>query len=340
MKYLLLILTFVSVGSAIGQDVHFSQFWNTPIQINPAQTGLISGNMRFGLLHRNQWASIVSPYKTYSFNGDYKFETSGGTDIGAGLNVYNDVAGDTKMSTTNIQLSVSSILSINDNNTVSVGLMGGLVQKSLNPNAMIWGNQYQNGSYNSGADAGEVVNMSPGMKADISAGLLYVYHSKDRTMSSNDGFRGTIGFSLNHINTPKTSWTVGSPDVLHRNMLIHGGLNIGVSNSKLSIIPGFLVMIQGPSKELMAGSMFRYEIKGASHMTGNVKGTYVSLGAYMRLGDAIIPALQLEYDKYMLGLSYDYTTSGLQSGGFEISLKFQMNTKKIGGASFSTPRSI
>lgn len=340
MKHILILLTFFSAGAVVGQDVHFSQFWNTPIQINPAQTGLISGNLRLGLLHRNQWASIVSPYKTYSFNGDYKFETSGGTDIGAGLNVYNDVAGDTKMSTTNIQLSVSSILSIDNHNTISVGLIGGVIQKSMNPSDMMWSSQYQNGAYSSTNDAGETINMSPGMKADISAGLLYVYHTKDKTMSSNDGFRGKLGVSFNHINKPKTSWTENYTDTLHQNLIIHGDLSFGVANSKLSIIPGFLVMLQGPSKEIMAGSMFRYELKKASRVTGNVKGTYLSLGAYMRLGDAIIPALQLEYDKYTLGLSYDYTTSALQSGGFEIALRFNMGGPKGSAASFASPREI
>ena len=132
MKQVVIIFTLALASTfAIGQDVHFSQIWNTPIQINPAQTGLIPGDLRVGLLHRNQWASIASPYKTYSFNGDYKIETQGKAAIGIGLNLYRDVAGDTKLSTTNIQIAVSSVLSLNSHNTISVGIIGGMIQIHL-----------------------------------------------------------------------------------------------------------------------------------------------------------------------------------------------------------------
>ena len=54
------------------QDLHFSQFMNSPLLTNPANTGFIpDGDYRLGVNYRNQWASITAfPYKTMSVFGD------------------------------------------------------------------------------------------------------------------------------------------------------------------------------------------------------------------------------------------------------------------------------
>src|SRR5688572_30936638 len=64
------------------QDLHFSQFMNSPLTTNPANTGFIpDGDYRLGINYRNQWSSIMAiPYKTMSAFGDIqvmrnRFET-------------------------------------------------------------------------------------------------------------------------------------------------------------------------------------------------------------------------------------------------------------------------
>jgi hypothetical protein len=54
------------------QDLHFSQFYNSPLTTNPANTGFIpDGDYRLGVNYRNQWSSIMTvPYKTMSAFGD------------------------------------------------------------------------------------------------------------------------------------------------------------------------------------------------------------------------------------------------------------------------------
>ncbi len=58
--------------NAHSQDLHFSQFMNSPLLTNPANTGFIpDGDYRLGVNYRNQWASITAfPYKTMSAFGD------------------------------------------------------------------------------------------------------------------------------------------------------------------------------------------------------------------------------------------------------------------------------
>ena len=54
------------------QDLHFSQFFNSPLTTNPANTGFIpDADYRIGAHYRNQWSTVMSvPYKTISVFGD------------------------------------------------------------------------------------------------------------------------------------------------------------------------------------------------------------------------------------------------------------------------------
>lgn len=325
------ILSIVTVGLSLcinAQDVHFAQFWNNSIQYNPGMAGMIPANLRIATSYRNQWASVASPYKTFAFNADTRFDMKGSASLGAGLSVYKDVAGDTEFGTTNILLSLSGILELDRHNKLSLGVSGGMLQKNINTSNLQWGSQYQGGQYNATLDPNENINMEPGMKGDVSAGLVYVYHSSERYMSANDQLNVQLGFAVNHIARPRMDWTSAYTDTLHRNFVGSGQVNVGVGNSRLTLVPGFLMFFQGPSKEIMIGSQFKYRLQEASKVTGFVKGAYLSLGTYLRLGDAFIPSVSLDFDKYSLGVSYDVNVSSLRTasngkGGFEISLKFR-----------------
>ena len=41
------------------QDIHFSQFYMSPLNLNPAMTGVMNGNIRLTGNYWNQWASVL-----------------------------------------------------------------------------------------------------------------------------------------------------------------------------------------------------------------------------------------------------------------------------------------
>ena len=135
---LIMILTFIWTNSK-GQDIHFSQYFNTPLIINPALTGVFGGDQRAMLAYRNQWASVASPYKTYGASFDTRlFEKSRKNFLlGVGFNVYKDVAGDTEMGITSAGLSVSGIVKIHDKQHLTAGFRGGFDQRSINQSNMV-----------------------------------------------------------------------------------------------------------------------------------------------------------------------------------------------------------
>ena len=96
----------------------------------------------------------------------------------------------------------------------------------------------------------------------------------------------------------------------------------------MSFMPGGLVVLQGPSKDILMGGMVKYQVNSSSVYTGNVKQTAFALGTYFRTKDACIIMAEVEYANFTLGWSYDVNvfsalrnaSSGL--GGQEISLRY------------------
>src|SRR5215470_10407076 len=89
-------LTILFTASA--QDIHFSQFYYSPLTFNPALTGAMDGTYRIGAIYKNQWSSISSPfvYSTPSIAADAKLFSGkfNGNYLGVGLLLLNDRSGD------------------------------------------------------------------------------------------------------------------------------------------------------------------------------------------------------------------------------------------------------
>src|SRR3989344_3989144 len=96
--------------SALAQDIHYSQFFASPLNLNPALTGFIQGNVRGVLNYRNQWKSITpNSYVTLGASADMAFGRGkmGDDWVGGGLIVLSDKAGTGALSKTKIMLSGS-----------------------------------------------------------------------------------------------------------------------------------------------------------------------------------------------------------------------------------------
>lgn len=326
MKKLLVISLCLAGLIGHAQDIHFSQFMNSSFLYNPGQTGLINGDHRALLNYRNQWSSIANPYKTYSFAYDTRFFKQDDTQMGAGLSVYKDVAGDTEFGTTSITLTTSAIMKLDETNKLSVGLQGGIMQNSINSN-MRWGNQYDGNGYNGDIPSGEsgTFNSAP-FVGDFNAGVVWNYGTSESTITSNDLFSMQAGLSVSHLSRQRFKLT-NFEEKLYNRFTLHGKSFIGIKNSPYAAIPGFIWQKQGPSSELILGSYFRAMLKNESRYTGIFKESALSFGLFYRVGDALIPKLSLELMNFNLGVSYDYTTSGLSepsggNGGLEVSLQY------------------
>jgi len=329
MRYQLIFLvlaTGIIGGSVSAQNVHLSQYYQAPLLLNPALTGVFNGDQRAILNYRNQWASVSDPFTTYAFSYDMSLLKEKGKNkyLGGGLYFFRDVAGDTKYATTSANLSLSSIITLEGGHDLSVGLQGGFAQKSIDANQFEWGSQFDGTAHNPAIESGELAVFEPYAFGDFSAGISWSYAKESSTMSAGDDFYACAGIAIFHANAPKLKYDV---EPLYRELIIHGGTYLGIKNTPLALVPNVILMRQGPSTEVNVGALVRYSIREESKYTGFLKETAFYFGVYSRLGDALIPTVIFELTSYSLGISYDIVNSDLQEaaggkGGIEISFSF------------------
>lgn len=316
------------------QDIHFSQFYQVPLHLNPALTGVFNGDIRASINYKDQWRSIndntnKATYQTSSFSFDAgvfkkKWKNSY---LGTGLFVYSDKAGDSKMGTTQINFSVSSIVLIAEGHQVSAGVQGGYAQRSVNTDNpdLRWDEQFVNEVYNSTLPSGETVTYEPFSYPDFSAGASWNYGSEETAIFKNNKFSANAGIAYHHLNRPTLQFN--GAENLYSKIVAHGGSYIGLSNTALAILPSFFYFQQGPTRETNFGTMVRYTLKEESKYSGIIKESAVYLGGYIRMKDAIIPSVMIDFANFTLGITYDINVSRLNAatdskGGIEFSLRF------------------
>ncbi|MGZ4033459.1 MAG: PorP/SprF family type IX secretion system membrane protein [Bacteroidia bacterium] len=313
-------------ASSFAQDIHFSQFDETSLQLNPADAG-VQHDVRVVTNYKNQWQTIGSPYKTFALSADTKLLRSKKNHLGLGIDFFSDKAGDAKMATTQVNLSLSGIVTLNEKSVLSGGLMTGIAQRSIDLTGLQWGNQYNGLSYDGSLPTGETTAPMSYSFVDLGAGVQYSYGTNEMYISANDARKVNLGVSVFHLHQPTYSFYGEKAQKLYTKIVLHGDAAIGVKNTNLVLKPSYMIFIQGPTKEITPGLAFQYILQEGSKYTGNKKPAAFTLGGYYRVQDAFIGTAKFEYSNYAIGLSYDVNLSKLKTvsktrGGFEISLRF------------------
>ena len=190
MKKIILIIggIFVIGTSAFSQDLHFSQYTENPSLVNPALTGS-QYVMRASVIYKDQWRSVTVPYKTYGVSYDMKFKASSWDKVdqfktrtfkksfnrlSGGLAFYSDKAGDGNMGTNQANLSFATFIKTGESSSISLGLQGGVVQKTVDYSKFIFSNQY-NGTtgYDQTIANGEQFGTQSFVYPDFAAGGRY-----------------------------------------------------------------------------------------------------------------------------------------------------------------------
>jgi type IX secretion system PorP/SprF family membrane protein len=312
--------------TATAQDIHFSQFDETQLQLEPADAG-VQHDARVVTNYKNQWQSVGSPYKTFALSGDARLMRDKKHHLGIGMDLFSDDAGDAHLKSTQVNLSLSGIITASDHSLVSAGLMTGFAQRSITLDGLEWGNQYDGSAYNSALPTGETATGSAFNFVDLGAGMQYHYSNSEMYISANNARAVNIGVAVFHPHQPSYSFYGQHSEVLHTKWVFHGNAAIGVKNTNLVIKPSYIVFIQGGVKEVNPGMTFQYILQEGSKYTKNKKPAAFSIGGYYRVEDAFIALAKFEYSNYAIGFSYDVNLSKLKTvsktrGGFEISLHF------------------
>jgi type IX secretion system PorP/SprF family membrane protein len=307
----ILFLFIVSAGFA--QDIHFSQYFNSPLLVNPSLIGNFNGRGRLIINYRDQWNQATSkPYKTFAFSYDHSFSKDV---FAAGVQFFQDKAGNANFGLSQVNINIASKVQITGHDFIKLGLQGAWSQYSLNLNNLTWNSQFDGNVINPDIHSGELNYEQSVNYFDCSTGLLWIRRLTPRTDLK-------IGVSAYHLTHPVYNFW-GDRNSLYVRWHIHGEIGLPLGK-KLLIYPSFIAMFQGPSKEINLGASFRYTI--VRGYLDYDQGSSVLFGAYYRNNDAIIAYTQINYqNKLNIGISYDVTISRLSKalnyqGGFELSV--------------------
>lgn len=331
MRYLVLIIAFPLVFSSLkAQDIHFSQMRFSPLNLNPALAGA-EHTVQAIINYRDQWRSVAFPYKTTAASVDWRFKQKRGANgfLAGGLNLFNDQAGDVRMTTTNVSLSLAYHLYIDSKSTIGLAIQGGMGQRGINPSNGVWANQYDGVGFNSAIGSGESFESLNFTHLDAGAGVVYHYKKNEKYMRGNDQFKLTTGFGVFHVNRPTSAFLSNGEDDLAMRFSGFVNADYGIRNSNFSLVPAIYYNRQGPHQEVLGGTYIRVIVTEGSKITGFVQAIATSFGAFYRFGDAFVTKFMLEYSNYSFGLSYDFNVSSLTEasrgrGGVEFFLRFAL----------------
>ena len=164
---------------AFSQDLHFSQFMNSPLATNPANTGFMpEGDYRLGVNYRNQWSSIMSvPYKTMSAFGDVQILQNENNDgwLGVGGLILRDVAGSGNLTSTKLYGSVAYHQMLNLGSLLSLGFNVGLANKQINVTNLKFPDQFDGHFFDGHLPTSVALATNNINYLDIQAGMNYAH---------------------------------------------------------------------------------------------------------------------------------------------------------------------
>lgn len=301
-------------AQSFSQDIHFSQFFEAPLLRNPSLAGLFAGDFRVQAVYRDQWNSVTTAYKTASINGEYKMPVGKGNDfVTAGLQLLQDRAGAVSWVSTHVLPALNYHKSLSNERTkyLSLGFMGGWVQKRFDRNKMITNSMYN------GTGDGETFLQPQFSYWDASVGMSY-----NAQLNANPENNFYVGVAHHHFNKPKNSFYRDPRIEMAPKTDISAGIRFGVTEWSYVTVQANQ-SFQGAYQETIAGAL--YGVKLGDDLE-NPQYT-VHGGALFRLNDAIIPVLKVDYRPFAFSISYDVNISQLRSssygrGGFELGVSY------------------
>ncbi|MEI7733963.1 MAG: PorP/SprF family type IX secretion system membrane protein [Ferruginibacter sp.] len=314
-KLVVIISTLLVSVMAHAQDPHFSQFFSSPLTLNPAFTGKFNGLWRLAANHRDQWPSIPKAYVTSSASIDFPIlqkKIPENDVFGAGISGLSDASANNILKLNYGSLSMSYHKSLDENgySTIGAGFQGTYSSLSLDVSKLYFEDQLtQNGFTGTTTDI--LTNGTNQSYFDMNAGVLY-------SGSSNGINNYYAGVSMYHINRPKVSFK-DKNWYLSGRITIHAGGSFPVSDV-LTLHTSIIHQIQNKASETTLGAAI-----AANLNQDEDKPTSVYLGSWIRFNDAVVPYVGLEFGSLRIGASYDLNISGLKAatntrGGSEISL--------------------
>lgn len=337
-KIVVFFLILIGIGTrAFAQSIHFSQFFNAPHLINPANTGLMPEyDYRVGANYRNQWTVLPVPFTTVSGFADVKLGGNRSVDhpnwFGLGGSVFSDKAGDGSLSLLQVQGAIAYHLHLSSKSLLSFGGSAAYVQRSVNMDNLTFDSQWDGFSFNERLPNGEKLGLLKTNFTTINAGA-------NLSFFLNEAVYIKLGVGVNNVNQPvetfyNTDNTIKMRPIANLDVVYRTGPDFIVN-------PSVYYTTQANASEIVFGTLTRFHLS----QVRDAISSELLIGAYHRIGDAMIGAAGYQYGGLQILASYDFTVSDLSPhnasyGALEFSLIYGSTYFKNQGVRkmYSCPR--
>jgi type IX secretion system PorP/SprF family membrane protein len=333
----LILIFFGLVHTAQAQDPGFSQFFASPLTLNPALTGKFDGVVRVAGNYRNQWPAINNAFITSTVSVDapiFVNRLPENDTWGIGFMAMTDKTASGILNDNYFAISTAYHLSLDENgyHSIGVGFQGSYANQSLDGTRLTFEDGLQlDGTWLRSPT--EAINSEYVSVHYFDAGVGALYNA---TTNGNNNYY--FGVSAYHLNHPKVSFLGVDTINVPTRLTFHGGGFFPIAGSASTIYVSGLVNNQAGAREYVLGGAWQI---AASTDEANPVNFYAGLwGRFTNnTTDAVIPYVGLDYSDFSLGITYDVNVSSLQTasqsrGGIEVSLIY---IKKRGTGHHSIP---
>ncbi len=298
------------------QDIHFSQFDGSLLNLTPGFTGFFNGDYRIGAIYRSQWQAVPVPYSTFSMNGEARIKPKQFVKdmVGVGLLFNSDKAGDARYGITQLYAKGSYIFlgKADSSLLLSVGMNLGWCQVGFDYDKMTFDSQYDGVNYNKTTATGENFEWSKFNYADINmgAGVQYILNQKHRF---------TLGLGFHHLTNPVITYQGNRLSRLDFKMSNYLSYSTPI-NQKVDIIAEALISKQAKNYEVIPHSSLKYYLNRDDNRA-------VLAGLCFRTRDAVVFRVGYTHKTLNSGIAYDINTSKFTAatnrrGAFEIFVNY------------------
>lgn len=331
-----LCLAFLSGMSFLNaQDIHFSQPEFTPLLLNPAMMGN-DYDMRVVGDYRTQWGSVGVPFNTFNGSFDAVLNSSNSRRKGhlsAGINFFNDQAGDVpKITTNNANLHLGYQLMVGKNGLLGMAIYAGYMSQYFNALDGQWGNQHNGVEYNPNLPSGETALGNYVANWDAGGGLVYSYEQDQSSFGSVSIKKFKTGIAVYHLNRPDLSLFDNHSyrHPMRGTFFINAELALD-REKNFHLLPAVYAQYQQPFYEVLMGTYFQFNLIEGSVKTNHSKRLDLAFGLFYRLQDAIIPKFMVKWSTFTAGFAYDLNVSRLKTvsqlrGGSEFFLQYTIGS--------------
>jgi type IX secretion system PorP/SprF family membrane protein len=300
---LVLIVLVVNKGLLLAQDPFFSQYFMSPMTVNPAMIGKGTKATRVMANHRSQWwGSSAANFVTNTVSAELPF-AKGLTDksqLALGVMGLSDVSNNGILKNNYFSAGMAYNQNLNQEGTkkFGAGLMATFGSRALDVSKMQWQSQFGSFGFNAALPSGENLQLPKRSYFDVAAGVHYSSEGKKWNVN--------LGASVFHVAQADISaFDAGNSATRMRfnlNMDLAYKFNGGDELHFISLATQY-----NTKSVLNVGAIYKYKING-DHMISRVNA-----GLMSRMDDAYVGYFALEAPKWSLGVSYDFIQSDVQT---------------------------